>query len=307
MQALAREGQAGHAAGGGGAGGLSLVARAEDDEERDSPADEGTEDDPGTEPYATLHADGPRASEGSASHPDGCTACTFYCFTRRGCNRGEGCRFCHLAHESKLQKRREAWKKQQRELRRSTREKKLRESCEERPALPAALSMPAGKDGIGFMLGIQAPATSLSTGSARPKQGGRKERMPEHESWPVQWIQYSPSHATLCIGQEVEFRPSSASPLSGFRPVTPLPRGLLLDPASGVISGVPEAPMAETPIFVEADMRDGSRVQAAVDLEVVDLSVGGFALGHLCEIKPGQFMMLMHVPEDSQAASPSAA
>ncbi|CAJ1421887.1 unnamed protein product [Effrenium voratum] len=67
--------------------------------------------------YSTLAVEGAKESAGSVGHPDGCTPCTFYCFTRRGCNRGAGCKFCHMTHQSKLQQRREAWKKQQREKR----------------------------------------------------------------------------------------------------------------------------------------------------------------------------------------------
>eukprot|EP00927_Polykrikos_kofoidii_P072022 TRINITY_DN68199_c0_g1_i1.p1 TRINITY_DN68199_c0_g1~~TRINITY_DN68199_c0_g1_i1.p1 ORF type:complete len:402 (+),score=35.81 TRINITY_DN68199_c0_g1_i1:97-1206(+) len=72
--------------------------------------------------YATLHADGPMHTPGSAGHPNSCEPCTFYCFTHRGCNRGVECRFCHLVHKSKLQQRRDSWKRQQRERRKMFRE-----------------------------------------------------------------------------------------------------------------------------------------------------------------------------------------
>eukprot|EP00428_Durinskia_dybowskii_P012178 CAMPEP_0170223362 /NCGR_PEP_ID=MMETSP0116_2-20130129/11380_1 /TAXON_ID=400756 /ORGANISM="Durinskia baltica, Strain CSIRO CS-38" /LENGTH=428 /DNA_ID=CAMNT_0010474063 /DNA_START=100 /DNA_END=1383 /DNA_ORIENTATION=+ len=64
--------------------------------------------------YTTLRECGPQTSEGSKGHPEECTPCTFYCFAKRGCKRGEECKFCHMWHQSKLQLRREAWKSQQR-------------------------------------------------------------------------------------------------------------------------------------------------------------------------------------------------
>jgi len=71
----------------------------------------------GARMFETLINEGPQTSFGSEGHSEGCSPCAFYCFTRHGCNRGSECRFCHLQHRSKLQTRREAWKKQQREKR----------------------------------------------------------------------------------------------------------------------------------------------------------------------------------------------
>lgn len=67
--------------------------------------------------FASLQRDGPSASCGSKGHPDQCKPCAFYCYSLRGCRNGDGCVFCHLFHESKLQQRREEWKRAQREKR----------------------------------------------------------------------------------------------------------------------------------------------------------------------------------------------
>ena len=53
---------------------------------------EETSDEEGGPGYATLAREGPKESSGSVGHPDGCTPCTFYCFTRRGCNRAAECK-----------------------------------------------------------------------------------------------------------------------------------------------------------------------------------------------------------------------
>jgi len=50
---------------------------------------------------------------------------------------------------------------------------------------------------------------------------------------------------------------------------------------------------------VEADLVDGYAVRAAIDLEVVDFTRGGFVVGHVNELEPGKFMLLLYVPEDS--------
>lgn len=67
--------------------------------------------------YPCLNAAGPQESKGSVAHPDGCNPCAFYCFAARGCRNGGDCSFCHLLHESKLQRRRSEWKMAQRSKR----------------------------------------------------------------------------------------------------------------------------------------------------------------------------------------------
>lgn len=67
--------------------------------------------------YPRLCAAGPQESKGSVGHPDACNPCAFYCFAARGCRNGGECSFCHLLHESKLQRRRAEWKMAQRSKR----------------------------------------------------------------------------------------------------------------------------------------------------------------------------------------------
>jgi len=67
--------------------------------------------------YPRLCAAGPQESRGSLGHPDACNPCAFYCFAARGCRNGGDCSFCHLLHESKLQRRRAEWKMAQRSKR----------------------------------------------------------------------------------------------------------------------------------------------------------------------------------------------
>jgi len=40
----------------------------------------------------------PAPSRGSQLHPDGCTPCSFHCYSFLGCNRGELCKYCHGEH-----------------------------------------------------------------------------------------------------------------------------------------------------------------------------------------------------------------
>mmetsp|Transcript_66997 Transcript_66997/g.195882 ORF Transcript_66997/g.195882 Transcript_66997/m.195882 type:complete len:422 (-) Transcript_66997:2-1267(-) len=271
---------------------------------------------PGTGPYATLHCDGPQMSTGSAGHPDGCMPCTFYCFTRRGCNRGMECRFCHLTHQSKLQQRREAWKKQQREKRKSIRERVAAEALSRRHPSGGA----SGKGGHGVLEGGDGPgpgpgsfhpgASAVLPGNgARNALGSGKKQsdtpsLVDGNSMPsaTAVFTYSPGRAILTIGQEVEFRPQLTARASAFRLSVPLPSGLALDPVSGIISGAPVAPAAKITVVVEAVL-SGRSAHAVVDLEVVDFTRGGFVIGHMSEPEPGKFMMLLYVPEEEQAGN----
>ncbi|CAJ1449340.1 unnamed protein product, partial [Effrenium voratum] len=53
-------------------------------------------------------------SRGSQLHPDGCTPCSFHCYSLSGCNQGEDCSFCHLEH-LRRPKRRSKKKKDEKE------------------------------------------------------------------------------------------------------------------------------------------------------------------------------------------------
>jgi len=272
---------------------------------------------PGTGPYATLHNEGPQTSAGSAGHPEECMPCTFYCFTRRGCNRGLDCRFCHLTHQSKLQQRREAWKKQQREKRKSIRERVAAETSGRRISGGGGgrgghsmLEVSDGPGGGGSFKAGNNNAVGSHNGGAR-SPGGMNRRQAEAApslsdatALPSTGavFTYVPGRAILTIGQDVEFRPKLTARASGFRLSMPLPHGLALDPMSGIIFGTPLSPAAKTTVVVEANV-GGRSAHAVLDLEVVDFTRGGFVVGHLSEPEPGKFMMLLYIPEGEQAGN----
>jgi PAS domain S-box-containing protein len=56
-------------------------------------------------PVATMGS--PQSlSLGSADHPDGCTPCSFFCYSLNGCNKGQFCNYCHIAAEHPRRSRR---------------------------------------------------------------------------------------------------------------------------------------------------------------------------------------------------------
>jgi len=252
---------------------------------------------PGTGPYCTLHGEGPQFSAGSGGHPEGCTPCTFYCFTRRGCNRGPECRFCHLAHQSKLQQRRETWKKQQREKRKAIRERVAMEAppraAMEAPprSLPRSLPPSGGKG----MAAAMAAVEDMNARIGVVDDGGQAAR--PRSAVP---FSYCPDQVVLTIGQDTEHRPQLAAVPVQFRLASPLPRGLQLDASSGAIRGAPGAPMPQTTIMVEADLVGGGVARAMLEIEVVDFTRGGFVMGHMSEFEPGRFMLLLHIPESGE-------
>lgn len=311
---------------------------------------------PGSGPYATLHTDGPQVSAGSTGHPENCMPCTFYCFTRRGCNRGLECRFCHLTHQSKLQQRREAWKKQQREKRKSIRERVAAEALARRhpssiggkggPELngrdreaAAGKALSDGSNGGGFgggrgdaagALGMAGAANmgaktavaayGLPSGNGGGDVGQVMERRHggngksralavkdtgsagEAQMAVTTAFTYNPPRAIFTIGQEAEMLPQLVAVPVQFRLVAPLPQGLHLDPATGVIRGAPVTAMAQKATIVEVDLLGGRTVRAAVEIEVVDFTRGGFVIGHMSEFEPGKFMLLLYVPEEGSGS-----
>eukprot|EP00405_Crypthecodinium_cohnii_P017176 CAMPEP_0206457870 /NCGR_PEP_ID=MMETSP0324_2-20121206/23224_1 /ASSEMBLY_ACC=CAM_ASM_000836 /TAXON_ID=2866 /ORGANISM="Crypthecodinium cohnii, Strain Seligo" /LENGTH=626 /DNA_ID=CAMNT_0053929085 /DNA_START=34 /DNA_END=1914 /DNA_ORIENTATION=+ len=45
------------------------------------------------------------ASKGSMLHPNGCTPCSFHCYSHMGCNRGTSCAYCHMDHPKRTRRR----------------------------------------------------------------------------------------------------------------------------------------------------------------------------------------------------------
>lgn len=110
-------------------------------------SDEAQQEDAATSNSATgpganrtsLHRDGPSVSLGSAQHPDECNPCSFYCYSLRGCRNLDGCEFCHQFHESKIRKRRSAWKKAQRAKRVPPKEPKRGKAAERREGAKSSI------------------------------------------------------------------------------------------------------------------------------------------------------------------------
>jgi len=149
-----------------------------------------------------------------------------------------------------------------------------------------------------------AMAYSLPSIAERPGSGTQGEAERAALS-PSAVFSYSPNQATLTIGQEAEFHPQLAALPTAFRLVGSLPQGLVFDPVSGVISGAPMSALAQTNVVVEVDLLGDRTAYAAVELEVVDFTRGGFVIGHMNEFEPGKFMLLLYVPEDSGENSES--
>jgi len=253
--------------------------------------------------HATLHAEGPQESAGSGGHPDTCMPCTFYCFTRRGCNRGQDCKFCHLSHQSKLQQRREAWKKQQREKRKTLRERVAVESMARRVGdgdMQDKVPMMPAKNTTSPAHGVQAQAPAI------PLQLGRKAAPDPTTGINSVVFTYTPSRTSLTMGQQTDIRPAliGAVAVRQFVLLAPLPKGLTLDPVSGIISGAPSSPCQLTTTFVEVQMLDGRTAQTGLDIEGVDFSRGGFVIGHISEFEPGRFMLVLYVPEEAEEQQP---
>ncbi|CAL1146888.1 unnamed protein product [Cladocopium goreaui] len=43
------------------------------------------------------------------------------------------------------------------------------------------------------------------------------------------------------------------------------------------------------------------QAQAGLEIEVVDFSPGGFVMGHISEVAPGRFMLVVYKPEEDGA------
>jgi len=54
-----------------------------------------------SEEFPALHRTGQQESLGSTDHPYACRPCSFYCFSKRGCKKGQGCDYCHMLHVSR--------------------------------------------------------------------------------------------------------------------------------------------------------------------------------------------------------------
>lgn len=133
----------------------------------------------------------------------------------------------------------------------------------------------------------------LQDNSGPLSQGGQGGMLGSHFS-------YNPPRGTLTIGQHAEFWPNICDITAIFRLLAPLPIGLNLDSSTGVIHGTPAQPSPVTTTVVEATLANGTVVRTSIDFEVIDFTRGGFVIGHISEVEPGKFMLLLYVPESSE-------
>jgi hypothetical protein len=101
----------------------------------------------------------------------------------------------------------------------------------------------------------------------------------------------------MAVGQVTEFRPSVEGPVRRFWPVAPLPAGFSLDVATGVLTASPTTQFSHITLVIEAELFDGRTLRGMLQVDSVDFSLGGYVLGHMSEVAPGRYMMLLYVPE----------
>jgi hypothetical protein len=111
---------------------------------------------------------------------------------------------------------------------------------------------------------------------------------------------YIPGQATLTLGQFVEIWPKLAERPMRFQLGTPLPAGLSLNLSNGVIQGTPLRAAARMTVVVQAILTNNRMMRGTVDIDVVDFSRGGYVVGHISELEPGRFMVLLHVPDGAE-------
>jgi len=330
-------------AGGGGGGGSGRGLEEGDEEfDEDSQSQSGDGDDDAI--YFTLKQEGPQTSTGSKGHPEECTPCTFYCFAKRGCKRGAGCKFCHLFHQSKLQLRRDAWKQQQRLKRKALSQRNAVVAAEvvaaatsTRRSVPACGGGPfqvshghgSGVDGVNTRRPPAAPQLGALGGGGLGNVGARRcqeqqgsatrisqeqqqllreaFQQPSQMQRAVPLLTYTPDKVVLAVGQRMECLPRLAGAAPALRfSCAPLPAGLMLDPHTGILHMSCEENLPAQSVQIQAQLADGRVAQTAIQLEAIDFTQGGFVMGHLEELEPGRFMALLYLPKGEQADGASS-
>lgn len=213
----------------------------------------------------------PSPSLGSALHNNGCVPCNWFCYSQRGCNRGEDCSFCHMDHPRRS--RRRVRKRRDRTERRGSRSSAASEALEvcqsspssvgtmaQAPVPPQAKSTPMDLLPLLNALELLAPlpaslidlADSASAAEfdladpTCPALLRRKLRMEQPADFA---FVYHEDDVVVEVGSWKTLIPLVQRPSSGYNSnglrfdVFPgLPRGLHLDPSTGVINGVPVTP-----------------------------------------------------------------
>lgn len=179
-------------------------------------------------------------SVGSADHPNGCTECSFYFFSRTGCKNGVDCRFCHVVHPRKAKKKnRVVSSKTSSPERLRQPNVKVEASGGTSDALPTLKKDPS--EGVTCV--TEAPSLH-TTGSAIPSMsyGARRDASElcpgpdDHFDFAVGEKVYLPISIDLDVKNIHTLLPTL---MYSIKPT--LPPGLNLDRNSGTISGVCES------------------------------------------------------------------
>mmetsp|Transcript_32541 Transcript_32541/g.74349 ORF Transcript_32541/g.74349 Transcript_32541/m.74349 type:complete len:412 (-) Transcript_32541:77-1312(-) len=207
--------------------------------------------------YFSLERHGPSRSLGSAGHPDACKPCAFYCYSLCGCRNGPDCIFCHLFHESKLRQRREEWKRTQRE-KRGLRRKAAREEAAAFTGFAEDVPVPSSTEGSVMLEVGGFDGTPMRVGEARDTSLSSLRCFP-----------YTPTDAVFVVGSFARLvpHPETLGDVPRFFSVMPeLPKGLHLDPHSGMIHGIPWEPLVDMMTYVVTARRRGFDEAADADV-----------------------------------------
>jgi hypothetical protein len=122
-------------------------------------------------------------------------------------------------------------------------------------------------------------------------------------------LKYNPGEITLAVGQDLVCRPPKvvAQCMAHYNLLSTLPAGLVLDSFTGAITGTASEAFMRTTVFVEAVSHRGESTAISLCIEVVDFTQGEYSVGHISEHAPGVYMLILHVPEEAEAARLGAA
>ncbi|CAK0830247.1 unnamed protein product, partial [Prorocentrum cordatum] len=144
----------------------------------------------------------------------------------------------------------------------------------------------------------------LSRGEARAPAAPARPSAPRERADSESVFSYRPGRATMAVGQVAEFKPSVEGPVHRFSPVAPLPAEFALNVATGVITASPTTQFSQITLVIQAELYDGRCLRGMLQVDSVDFSLGGYVLGHMSEVAPGRYMMLLYVPEGDESPPP---
>jgi len=248
------------------------------------------------------------SSEGSRNHPD-CTPCSFHCYSQMGCNRGRHCMYCHMEHPKRGRRR---GKKLSRgaSLAHASDDKNKAEQGHEHTSRLKPVPTPAELMPLLNALEVLAPLPVLGLSSSSTTcSGAWSSRKSQSSSWlsprdlssdddiemgslvsPKMLreieIQYSETSIVLAKSQWKQVLAFVRAP-SGrctFTVQPPLPRGLMLNSETGVISGVACEVTSPSGSFhqVTVETLDGSAA-TTIHILVVD---AGWEMAQVTETSP---------------------